>query len=57
MQRLLVSRSQIGWAGLDGPYQNSRKIVIETKRHDEDSREQPLDDIGEHRRSLSGDGG
>src|SRR5829696_7968644 len=31
VQRLLVSRSQIGWAGLEGPNQNSRKIAIETR--------------------------
>ncbi len=36
MHRLLVSRSQIGWAGLDGPYQNSRKIAIDTRIDDED---------------------
>ena len=52
-QRLLVSRSQIGCAGLVGPYQKSRKTLIETRTHDQEARQQPLDDIGEHRGSLS----
>jgi hypothetical protein len=31
VQRLLVSRSQIGWAGDAGPYQKSKKMLSETR--------------------------
>ena len=31
VQRLLVSRSQMGWAGLEGPLKKRRKTLSETR--------------------------